>query len=151
MNVPIIDCNRSPKLSLFISNKNITPIDDDATISDEDRKVPAKNTKARKIYDALQQKKIFENQQEDISQLETLGDLFFKPGWACYPKQGRNAPFNKNTVCLLSKIFDRGAKDKCRKISAERVQVVVIEKIASRDWKERALISVSRIKAFFYE
>ena len=46
----------------FILNEIDTTIDDDATISDKERKVPAKNTKARKIYDALQQKKIFENQ-----------------------------------------------------------------------------------------
>ena len=121
--------------------------DDEDTESDED--YPQKKSKAKITFDELNAKGIRNNEEEDATQLEVLSADFFKQGWACYPKQDRNVIFSKETILLLAKIFERGNQDKCRKISAERAQVVAIDEVATRDWKERAILSVYRIKSFF--
>jgi len=70
-------------------------------------------------------------------------------GWACYPKQVRNADLSVETLELLKKLYDLGNQDKSKRISADRAHVIVVEEVAARDWYEQLICTVPRIKVFF--
>ena len=53
------------------------------------------------------------------------------------------------TIVKLNTLFERGNKDKSRRVSADRARIILIEEILAKDWFEQCLITESRIKVFF--
>ena len=56
---------------------------------------------------------------------------------------------NFDTLTMLHSLFTRGNACKSRRYTAERAQRLLYEEVAHRDWYEQALVTESRIKAFF--
>ena len=56
---------------------------------------------------------------------------------------------NFDTLTMLHSLFTRGNSCKSRRYTAERAQRLLYEEVAHRDWYEQALVTESRIKAFF--
>ena len=79
----------------------------------------------------------------------SAGKIFFQHGWAKYPKKVKGFEITLSTLQLLNSNFVRRNADKSKRMKANRAQVCVHEEVANADWYERALVTESRIKAFF--
>ena len=53
------------------------------------------------------------------------------------------------TTKLFLHLLERGNANKARRKTVDRTQVLVMEEVASQDWFEQAIVTETRIKAFF--
>ena len=71
------------------------------------------------------------------------------PGWAYYQKRIVNPPIYLATTKLLHHLFERGNDNKTLRTTGDRAWVLVKEEVASQYWFEQAIVTETRIKAFF--
>ena len=73
----------------------------------------------------------------------------FASGWACYPKNVKSMYMKLATMQRLNALFVRGNTDKARRVTADRARLIILEDTALNDWYEQALVTDTRVKAFF--
>ena len=74
---------------------------------------------------------------------------YFTSGWACYPKNVKSMYMSLVTMQRLNALFIRGNTNKARRVAADRARLIVPEDTALDDWYEQALVTDTRVKAFF--
>lgn len=108
-------------------------------------------SKAASIVAALDQVGIEYNLQLKDNVIEKIEDHSNNvyQGWACYPKTKKGEPLSVNTLEVLKQLYDNGVSDKSKKVSADRAHVIITEQESARDWYERIICTVARVKVFF--
>ena len=129
----------SGKQALFIST---VPSD-----INEKKSIKASSTLA--VTNALSLSEVEHGSLPDIVIQYKDGDVDLSPGWACYPKQVQTKQLSISSLEKLNTLFERGNKDKAKKVSASRARALVVDDIASTDWYERSILTEAKIKAFF--
>jgi uncharacterized protein with von Willebrand factor type A (vWA) domain len=70
-------------------------------------------------------------------------------GWAAYQNSKRAPLLSSDALKVLKQLFDLGRTDKSKRISADRAHVIVMEQVAARNWYEKMIFTVARIKVFY--
>jgi hypothetical protein len=142
----------SPKQPGFVPNEPKERIGDAVKETNE---LPL-SSKNQKIVEALALADVDYGKKDSIS-CEIVMDtnveedeLCLVPGWAKYPKQERQPRFSLEVLDALKQIFDQGNVEKARRTSADRAHVLIIEGVACADWYQQAILTESRMKAFFF-
>ena len=140
----IIHSNTSPKEPMFTSDQVANKYMD---IQHEDDTIEP-GSKVEAMVDGLNRCGIEHNNQHTVKVVEKVNGVI-KQGWACYPRGTKGEMLSSITLTELKSLYDGGCADKSKKVSADRAHVVITEQTAKRDWYERLICTVARVKAFF--
>ena len=136
----------SPKEAMFVPDSSTIK-----NINNEQNVQLKKGSKAAAVVTGLEEVGIEYNLQNENVTIEKVADLSHNvyPGWASYPKAKKGEALSVATLQELKKLYDDGVRDKSKKVSADRAHVIVTEQTAARDWYERIICTVARVKVFF--
>lgn len=147
--VNILSSFTSDKTAMFVPD---TPVVKDGVANQQPTDIKM-GSKVSAIVSGLEQAGIQYNLQRNASnEIDKVDDAEAYPiemGWACYPKSHKSEMLSVSTLQVLKDLFDGGIADKSKKVSADRAHVVITEQIALRDWYERSICTVARVKAFY--